>query len=153
MTRITAFVAAALGVGLAGAVPVHAQEGAQQTLEEIVVTARKREESLQDVPVSISVMSADLLAQAGIRDQFDLFEMTPGLEFDTVTGDRNSGNPSIRGIQSQEIATTRQKSTSFLDGLPLIGQTGSLQFIDVSRIEIFRGPQSAAFGRSTFAGV
>lgn len=154
MIRISTLIVAAIGLCLGGAVSFRAQaqqEGAQP-LEEVVVTARKREENLQDVPVSISVMSSDLLSAAGIRDQSDLFEMTPGLEFDTVNGDRNSGNPSIRGIQSQEIATTRQKSTSFLDGMPLIGQTASLQFVDVSRVEIFRGPQSAAFGRSTFAG-
>ena len=126
--------------------------GAQDALDEVVVTARKREESLRDVPVAISVMDSALIQEAGITDQRDLFEMTPGIEYDVNFGDRNSGTPGVRGIQSLEIASTRQKASSFLDGMPMNGQTGSLQFGDVQRVEIYRGPQSAAFGRATFAG-
>jgi len=128
--------------------------GAQDAVDEITVTARKREESLKDVPVSISVLNSTLIEEAGILNQQDLFEMTPGLTYDDGNnfGDRNAGAPGIRGIQSLEIASTRQKATSFLDGMPMNGQGGSLQFVDVARIEVYRGPQSAAFGRSTFAG-
>lgn len=128
--------------------------GAQDALEEVVVTARKREESLLEVPVSITVMNRDLIKDAAILSQEDLFQMTPGLTYDDGNnfGDRNAGAPGIRGIQSLEIASTRQKATSFLDGMPMNGQGGSLQFVDVGRIEVFRGPQSAAFGRATFAG-
>ena len=134
------------------AVPTTA--GAQDAIDEVVVTARKREENLRDVPVSISVLNSALIDEAGILNQQDLFEMTPGLTYDDGNnfGDRNAGAPGIRGIQSLEIASTRQKATSFMDGMPMNGQGGSLQFVDVQRIEIFRGPQSAAFGRSTFAG-
>ena len=131
-----------------------APAGAQDSLEEVIVTARKREESLLEVPVSITVMNRDLIRDAAILSQEDLFQMTPGLTYDDGNnfGDRNAGAPGIRGIQSLEIASTRQKATSFLDGMPMNGQTGSLQFVDVGRIEVFRGPQSAAFGRATFAG-
>ncbi len=129
--------------------------GAQDLeMDEITVTARKREENLRDVPVSISVMNSTLIDEAGIANQQDLFDMTPGLVYDDGNnfGDRNAGAPGIRGIQSLEIASTRQKATSFLDGMPMNGQGGSLQFIDVERVEVYRGPQSAAFGRATFAG-
>ena len=126
-----------------------AQQGL--VLEEIVVTARKREENLQEIPVSISVVGGDLIQEAGIIDPRDLFELTPGLDFDT-NGDRNNATPSVRGIQSKATATTRQKVMSFIDGLPLVGAQGTMQFADIQRVEVFRGPQSAAFGRATFAG-
>lgn len=121
-------------------------------LEEVVVTGRKREESLTDVPVSISVFGADQIEEAGIFNQQDLFDATVGLSYDTATGDRNSSQPAVRGIQSNEIATTQQKVNSFVDGLPMLGQVGSLTFSGIDQVEVYRGPQSAAFGRSTFAG-
>lgn len=132
--------------------PAVAQES-QSTLalEEIVVTARKREELLKDVPVSISVLSKSALRDAGVESQFDLFELTPGVTFDQVQ-DRQASRPSVRGVQSQAQNPVRQKVTSFLDGVPVLGQTGSLQFVGVDQVSILRGPQSAAFGRATFAG-
>ena len=126
-----------------------AQQGL--VLEEIVVTARKREENLQEIPVSISVLGAGLIQEAGIIDPRDFFELTPGLDFDT-NGDRNNATPAVRGIQSKATATTRQKVMSFIDGMPLVGAQGTMKFSDIQRVEVFRGPQSAAFGRSTFAG-
>ncbi|MGI9204775.1 MAG: TonB-dependent receptor [Woeseiaceae bacterium] len=120
-------------------------------LEEIVVSARKRDELLKDVPVSISVISGQDIAAAGIENQWDLFELTPGMTFDQVQ-DRQASRPSVRGVQSQAQNPVRQKISSFMDGAPVLGQTGSLQFIGVDQIAILRGPQSAAFGRSTFGG-
>jgi iron complex outermembrane receptor protein len=127
-----------------------AQEGAER-LEEIIVTARKREENLQEVPVSISVLGEDFIREAGILTQRDLFEMTPGIHYDEAI-DRNSAQASVRGVQSNEIATNRTKVTAFLDGMPILGSQGSIQFGGTQQIEVYRGPQSAAFGRSTFAG-
>lgn len=135
---------------ITGPPPVFAQEGAI-SLEEIVVTARRREENLMEVPVSISVLNDQLIDEAGIIEMRDIFELTPGLDFDT-NGDRNNATPSVRGIQSTATATTRQKVMSFIDGLPLVGAQGTMQFVGVERVEVFRGPQSAAFGRATFAG-
>ena len=122
-----------------------------QVLEEIVVTARKREENLQEVPVSISVISANLIQEAGLVNPRDIFDSVPGLDYDEAI-DRASANPAIRGIQSNAVSTLRQKVTSFMDGLPLIGPQGTIQLSGVERVEVFRGPQSAAFGRATFGG-
>ena len=144
----------ALGVAVL-TMPVLSQQALAQTgasLEEILVTGRKREESLVDVPVSISVFSAASLIEQGIITQQDLFDSTPGLTYDTATGDRNSSQPAVRGVQSNEIATTLQKVNSFVDGIPMLGQVGSLSFAGIDQVEIYRGPQSAAYGRSTFAG-
>jgi len=147
MRRSLHLVFASLSAALI-APPVYSQV---TTLEEIVVTARKREENLQEIPVSISVISNSLIDEAGIIEPRDFFELTPGVDFDT-NGDRNNATPAVRGIQARATATTRQKVMSFIDGLPLVGAQGTMQFTGIERVEVFRGPQSAAFGRSTFAG-
>lgn len=128
-----------------------AQQTSGSALEEVVVTARKREENLQDVPVAISVFTGDALQQAGILSTRDLYSATPGLNYDTGF-DQNAGTPAIRGVVSQEIATYRQKVTTFLDGMPILGQQGTVPFNAIEQVEVLRGPQSAAFGRSTFGG-
>ena len=127
------------------------EDEAVLTLEEIVVTARKREESLMDVPVSTSVFSETLIEDAGITTLYDLYEMVPGLHFDEEE-DRLAALPSIRGIQANDVAPNRTKVTSFVDGIPVLGSAGSIGFFGFQQVEVYRGPQSAAFGRSTFGG-
>ena len=139
------------GISLVSGAPAQSQEGQQFQLEEIVVTARKREENLQEVPVAISVFTGDVLLERGILSTRDLYANTPGLNYDTGF-DQNAGTPAIRGVVSQEIATYRQKVTTFLDGMPILGQQGTAPFLAVQQVEVLRGPQSAAFGRSTFGG-
>ena len=121
-------------------------------LEEIIVTGRKREENLIDVPVSISVWSAEGLADQGIINQETLFEATVGLDFSNYNGQRSQNNPGIRGVQSELRASNQQKVASFIDGMPSMGNQGTLNFSGIDAVEVYRGPQSAAFGRSTFAG-
>lgn len=145
------------GVAMALALPISAvaQEDGDtiRSLDEITVTARKREESLVDVPVSISVFSAENIFEQGIDSQDDLFQATPGLDYSNFSGNRSGNNPGIRGVQSDLRASNQQKVTSFIDGMPTLNNNGSLlQFTGVERVEVFRGPQSVAFGRSTFAG-
>ncbi len=126
-----------------------------QSLEEIVVTGRKREESLQDIPVSISVLGSSLLAEQNILDQGDLAELVPGLNYNQgndAINDRIAALPSIRGISSNEIATNRTKVSSFVDGMPILGSVGAINIGGAAQVEVYSGPQSAAFGRSTFAG-
>ena len=127
------------------------EDDAILALEEIVVTARKREESLMDVPVSTSVFSETLIEDAGITTLYDLYEMVPGLHFDEEE-DRLAALPSIRGIQANDVAPNRTKVTSFVDGIPVLGSAGSIGFFGFQQVEVYRGPQSAAFGRSTFGG-
>ncbi|MDE0005979.1 MAG: hypothetical protein OXQ29_25075, partial [Rhodospirillaceae bacterium] len=83
---LTAFVATLFVLS-----PAHGQD-AGFVLEEIVVTARKREENLQEVPVSISVLSADIIQEAGLINPRDIFEAVPGLDYDE-SHDRVSSNP------------------------------------------------------------
>ena len=139
-------------LGLGSGSPAIAQGDSATTLEEIFVTGRKRQESLVDVPVSISVLSAGDIAEQGITGLQELYDATPGLSYDEFFGDRNSSQPGIRGVKSDEVISTQQKVNTFIDGLPMLGPAASLGFFGVEQVEIYRGPQSAVFGRSTFAG-
>lgn len=137
--------------------PVFAQQEKNLSPEEIIVTGRKREESLQDIPVSISVLSSNVVAEQNILDLGDLADLVPGLYYNqgSATGqnnDRIAALPSIRGISSNEIATNRTKVSSFVDGMPILGSIGAINIAGAAQVEVYSGPQSAAFGRSTFAG-
>ncbi len=151
MIRISQIFMVGIFATLAVGEPVYAQTEQDFVLEEIIVTARKREESLQEVPVSISVLSDGLIEDTGILTQEELFQLVPGIYYDEGP-DRNAAFPSVRGVQSNEIATNRTKVTAFVDGMPILGSQGSLGFGNLEQVEIYRGPQSAAFGRSTFGG-
>ncbi|PHR96346.1 MAG: hypothetical protein COA68_15515 [Oceanobacter sp.] len=137
----------------------HAQTSGEQTATDdsasdgnvIVVTARKREETLTEVPVSISAVNSEQLDQAGITDLTELFATMPGVE-NNSDGSRIASKPTIRGVGSTENASIRAKVTSFIDGVPLIGSQGIGSFAGLAQVEVLRGPQSAAFGRSTFGG-
>lgn len=142
-------------VGLSGSSQIFAQDEDTFTLDEIIVTGRKREESLVDVPVSISVVGSELLEEQNVLSMNDLAELVPGLDYSqgpNGLNDRIAALPSIRGVQSSEIATNRTKVTSFIDGMPIIGSVGAINIGGASQVEVYSGPQSAAFGRSTFGG-
>ena len=151
MTRFNRIFMLGIFASLAVGEPVQAQTEQGFLLEEIIVTARKREESLQEVPVSISVLSDGLIEETGILTQEELFQLVPGIYYDEGP-DRNAAFPSVRGVQSNEIATNRTKVTQFVDGMPILGSQGSIGFGNLQQVEVYRGPQSAAFGRSTFGG-
>lgn len=122
-----------------------------QALEEIVVTARKREESLQTVPLVVEAFTADELEQRGMRALSDVSLFTPGFSFDNY----NSGlaSPVIRGATQQNVNALEQNVSSFLDGVYLPrGYVADLGLRDVERIEVIKGPQSARYGRNAFMG-
>ena len=155
MKQINKLLVGSLGmaIGLVSPTGAFAQAGeGVNTIDEVLVTGRKREESLTDVPVSISVFNATALQEQGIDSEGDLFAATPGLDYSNFNGSRQANNPGVRGVQSNLRAANQQKVASFIDGMPMLGNTGSIQFSGVEAVEVYRGPQSAAFGRSTFAG-
>ena len=146
-------IAAVLGflVGTTGAQQVVAQDTGARTLEEIVVTARKREESLADVPVAISAFTEQGLEDAAIDDLDELLNATAGTVYSDTNGNRATASPGIRGIRGGGTGGSTRIST-FVDGMPMIGSQASINLVDVEAVEIYRGPQSAVFGRSVFAG-
>lgn len=137
---------AAFVVG-AGASPALAQ-GAEERRDEIVVTARKVEESIQEVPVAVSAFNTDDIFEQGIQNIEDLSRRTPGFVFDTPFG-RQFDRPIIRG---QANILGDSGVSVFIDGVNVTQSIRSLNFGDIDRIEIIKGPQSALFGRNTYSG-
>ena len=100
---------------------VQAQENDElprlDAMDEITVTARKREESLKDIPVTIDVLSSDMIDEAGILDMYDFFGLVAGIDMEDPNGDRNGANPAIRGVQSggtRQHAEWRRKDRCLL---------------------------------------
>ncbi len=121
-------------------------------LEEIVVTARRREERAQDVPISLAVLDGDALGAAGLTLATDIQERVPGLVV-TVPNPRLTSY-TIRGLGSSSVNDGIESSVGlFLDGVYL-GRQGLSFFdlVDLDRVEILRGPQGTLFGKNTTAG-
>jgi iron complex outermembrane receptor protein len=119
---------------------------------EIVVTAQLREQSLQDVPISIDVLGREEIADKKIDDISDIGNEVPGLSVYSFVP--RQVNPSIRGAASlNDSPGVDQSVAMFLDGV-YIGQTGffSLDLFDVERIEVLKGPQGTLFGRNVTGG-
>jgi iron complex outermembrane receptor protein len=153
-TATTAILAAVVSGALAPA-NAHAQAVAAAsgpTLEEIVVTARKREESLIDVPVAVSVLTAKEIEAKGIQNLQDVARFTPGLTyFDAIQS--QLGTPVIRGISQNNLGSPDRNVAVFFGGVYLANQNASnLEILDVERIEVVKGPQSALYGRNAFNG-
>jgi iron complex outermembrane receptor protein len=129
-----------------------ASVAAEGALDEIVVTARKREERLTEVPISVSAFTGTQLEESGTTDLGDLARMAPGMTFYNG-GTRTYGQLLFRGMSNAALLdTTLENASVFVDGVYYIGSTAALNFDDVERIEVVRGPQSAFFGRATFSG-
>lgn len=117
-------------------------------VEEVVVTARKRSEGLQDVPVAVTALTSDQIAELGIRDLSDVSKITAGLIFDSEFS-RGSNRPVIRG---QANILGESGVSYFIDGLYVSGSIDDYDLSNVERIEVVKGPQSALYGRNTYAG-
>jgi iron complex outermembrane receptor protein len=119
-------------------------------LEEVVVTAQKREQSLQDVPISVNVIGGDKLDEVGIKKIDDLQAYVPNLVM-SETGIGN--NIYIRGIGSGINPGFEQSSAMFVDGVHYgRGQLYRAPLFDMNRIEVLRGPQSILFGKNAIGG-
>ena len=155
-------IAAAL---LAGATCAHAQaaatprapansSNAPTTIDEIVVTAQKRTESLQNVPIVVTTVNRQLLQDTGVNDIKDLSRLTPGLLV-TSTASEASTTARIRGIGTVGDNPGLESSVGVVvDGVyrPRNG-VGFGDIGDIDRIEVLKGPQGTLFGKSTSAGV
>lgn len=119
---------------------------------EIVVTARKVGEKIQDIPLSITAFSEQTLARRDITNLDALAKAAPGISL-FQGNDRSYGVLTFRGMRNNSnFDSTRENSSIFIDGVYYIGTPANLNFDDIQRVEIVKGPQSAFFGRSTFGG-
>jgi iron complex outermembrane receptor protein len=126
-------------------------------LEEVVVTARKREESLQDTPVSVTAFAGEALERLHIDSLEGVASATPNLVFDTATifsGSNAAAAVYIRGIGQIDYALTSDPGVGiYLDGVYIGTSIGSaLDLVDIERVEVLRGPQGTLFGRNTIGG-
>ncbi|MEP2734836.1 MAG: TonB-dependent receptor [Erythrobacter sp.] len=117
-------------------------------VNEIIVTARKREESLQSVPAAVSVATADTIDNLGLNNLEDISKTTPGLIFDDSFG-RDGNRPVIRG---QANVLGQSGVAFFIDGIYYTGSLADYDVDTIQRIEVVKGPQSALYGRNTYSG-
>lgn len=136
-----------LATGISLALSANAQDA---MLEEIVVTAQKREQNLQDVPISVNVVTGSKMEEVGLKKIDDLQNYVPNLTM-SETGIGN--NIYIRGIGSGINPGFEQSSAMFVDGVHYgRGQLARSPLFDMSRVEVLRGPQSILFGKNAIAG-
>ena len=128
----------------------------QVTLEEIVVTARRRTESLQDIPLAITAFTAADIERAGMQDLGDLALQTAGMQFFNRRSAFRAGRVdsviNLRGVSTGSALDHLQPTSLFVDGIFVLGTASSIGLQDLERVEVIKGPQSAFFGRNTFAG-
>ena len=141
------FVAAALAAPVA---PLAQDEG---NLEVIRVTAQKREQNIQDIPVAVTALSGEHLVQYGITDMFDLQQSAPGLIVDQ-SQTATTMNFSIRGVGTSSQNFGLEPSVGlYVDGVYRSRQSSLInELADVERVEVLRGPQGTLFGRNTSTG-
>ncbi len=123
-----------------------------QVLDEIVVTSTRREKNVQDVPVTVAVLSAQEIAKADIHGGDGIANSVPGLHFASFSAGQNLF--AIRGVGSADDGAGLDNSVAlFLDGV-YIGRGAGVDFdmFDLERIEVLKGPQGALFGRNTIGG-
>jgi len=122
------------------------------SIQEIVVTAQRREESLQKVPISVSAISGSDAAMRGVTDTALIQTSVPGLE---MTREENSSTPFLRGVGSTngQVGTEPSVAT-YVDNVYVgTGQAALFSFNNIERVEVLRGPQGTLFGRNATGGV
>lgn len=145
-----------LSLALPGLMPLSKAAAQEAMLEEIIVTARKREERLLDIPLSVQAFSAEDLQAAGIADLEDLTLFAPGLDYNSQSSTQFAGryvtSIRFRGLTTQSTLPSNQVGSLFVDGVYVLGGAQSIGLEDIERVEVIKGPQAAYFGRSTFGG-
>ncbi len=142
------------GLGLVLASPVSAQDNA---LEEIIVTAQRREERMQETPVSITAFTSDNLKELSIQDLSGIGGFTPNMSFSNSPAGSGGGNNAqiyIRGIgQNDFLITTDPGVAVYVDGVYFARSMGAIMnLLDMERVEVLRGPQGTLFGKNAVGG-
>ncbi len=163
LTRKTSktFLSAGVAAVSLMAAPAFAQDDAEAEeaggLNEIVVTAQKREEGLQDTPIAITAVSGEALQAQGAENISNLQAVTPNLVFDTtapVSGVSSGAIVFIRGVGQTDFQLTTDPGVgTYVDGVYISRSVGGvLDVLDLERVEVLRGPQGTLFGRNTIGG-
>jgi iron complex outermembrane receptor protein len=145
------------GSAVAQTTPAPESDANAETLESIVVTARRREESLQDTPVAVTALSAAALERQQIVNTTDLDKVAPNIQFHsygTLTGNNSAAQVFIRGIgQSDATPAVDPGVGVYIDDVYMGRAVGAaMEFRDIANVQILRGPQGTLFGRNTIGG-
>ena len=129
-------------------------QGQRPVLEEVIVVAQKREQSLQDVPISLAVMDSGMLATRGIDNLTDIGANVPNLVVNPVNNTPTSVRMFVRGIGQNDVQLTQDPSVAlYMDGVYIGTSIGAgFDGVDVQHIEILRGPQGTLYGRNASGG-
>ncbi|MFW5661076.1 MAG: TonB-dependent receptor plug domain-containing protein, partial [Oceanicaulis sp.] len=134
---------------------VFAQDENVEVTDTITITARKRDETLENAPVTVTAFNDAAIEARGLTDIEDVSRFSPGFFFTPQGSQRGGRSESVirfRGMDINDVSPTQQLASVFMDGVYVSGGVASIGFEDVERIEVIKGPQSAYFGRSTFGG-
>ena len=152
-----AVVIAGLSLGQIALAQEQRESGASDILEELVVTARRREEGLQNAPIAISAYTGETLEYRGVTKLDEITRFVPNLTIEnnpSFGGASNSAAIYIRGIGQKEFLPTSEPGVGlYVDGVYIARSVGAiLDLIDIERLEVLRGPQGTLFGRNTIGG-
>lgn len=150
------FLSPLMGVACLVAGPAYAQTPAQPSggLEDIMVTAQKRSENLQETPLAVSALTAETIERRGITDVSSLTATAPNLTVTTTGASTSNIALFIRGIgESETILTVDSPVGLYVDGIVLGRSSGAVfDLVDLERVEVLRGPQGTLYGRNTTGG-
>jgi iron complex outermembrane receptor protein len=126
----------------------------RQSIEQIVVTARKRAELLEETPISVTALSENSLRESNVTRLNQITELVPNLQFDEAGGTSTTARVFIRGIGINDTIMTNQPGVGiYVDGVYMARSQGSvLDVVDVAQLEVLRGPQGTLFGKNTAGG-
>ncbi len=153
--------AAFFSLAVSGTLPgaAHAQQaaGAQNAIESVTVTARRREETLQDTPLAVTALSGDALERRQILSTTDLDKVAPNLQFHsygTLTGNNSAAQVFIRGIGQTDATPAVDPGVGVYIDDVYMGRSvgGAMDFRDIANVQVVRGPQGTLFGRNTLGG-
>lgn len=124
-------------------------------IEEVVVTAQKRSQSLQDVSVAVSAFSGDAIEQMGFQEGLDITQQVPNMNFFAIFGEASSPSVSLRGMSLVNFSDSWESPVSiYVDDVYRGNPAGSaIQLFDLERVEVLRGPQGTLYGRNTTGGL
>ena len=154
-TTSTGLAALATVAAAIGQIPANAQEApTASALQEITVTARRREESIQDVPIAVTAISGAALDRAGTADIGELAQVVPSVTLEPSRATNSTLTAFIRGVGQQDpLAGFEQGVALYVDDVYIARPQGALLDIyDVERIEVLRGPQGTLYGRNAVGG-